>query len=85
MAEDTVDRILTEPKYKFEPLNTRSQTTQFKLIGSYSRGEITHGYVEGNDHLFEEYEDHFVFNYDIPRECAKNLVHSYGTASLRVV
>ena len=25
-----------------------------------------------------------VFHYDIPRECAKNLIHSYGTMSIRV-
>lgn len=41
--------------------------------------------MEENETLFNEYQDHFVFNYDISRECAKHLVHSYGTSSLRVV
>lgn len=26
-----------------------------------------------------------MFEYNIPRECAKNLYHSYGTTALRVV
>ncbi len=57
----------------------------FKLLGSYSRVEIVHGMRMQNEELFNQYEDHFVFNYDIPRESAKHLIHSYGTTSLRVV
>ena len=34
--------------------------------------------------LYEQYEDHLVYKYDIPRACAKNLIHSYGTMSVRV-
>jgi glycerol-3-phosphate dehydrogenase len=34
--------------------------------------------------LYKTYEEELIFSYDIPTECAKHLVHSYGTMSLRV-
>lgn len=54
-------------------------------MGSYSKVQITDGVTLQDEQLQEQYEDHFVFHYDIPRACAKNLFHSYGTNSIRVV
>jgi glycerol-3-phosphate dehydrogenase len=61
------------------------QTLNFALIGSYSKSEITDGLKMQNEDLFKKYEDHFVFEYDVPRVVAKHIVRTYGTAGKRVL
>lgn len=46
--------------------------------------QALHGLLPSSDVLYASYEDHLVFVFDIPRDCAANLVHTYGTLSLRV-
>lgn len=43
------------------------------------------GLIPTNEALFNQYEDQIVIKYDIPRDVARHLVHSYGTSSLRIV
>ena len=47
--------------------------------------QAINGLIPTNEALFNQYEDHIVINKDLPRDVAKHLVHSYGTASLRIV
>jgi glycerol-3-phosphate dehydrogenase len=67
-------------KVKYE----EGQTLNFNLIGSYSKIEITDGMKLDNQNLFKKYEDHLVFEYDLPRSIAKHLVKEYGTVAKRV-
>ena len=53
-------------KVKYE----EGQTLNFNLIGSYSKIEITDGMKLDNQNLFKKYEDHLVFEYDLPRSIA---------------
>jgi glycerol-3-phosphate dehydrogenase len=87
IGEETVEMILRDKALSssFEPKYTESQTLKFAYIGSYSRAFALFGIKQNQIQLFEQYEDHLVFNYDIPRECAKSLIHSYGTLALKVV
>lgn len=82
IGEETVDMIVKE--HKMEPKYPVSQTLKFAYIGSYSRAFALFGIKQNNASLYESYEDHLVFKYDIPRECAKNMIHSYGTMSVKV-
>ncbi len=84
MGEETVDKILRNPKLRFDTKYESSQTQTFKLIGSYSKAEIEHGLKQSNTDLFTQYEDHLVFAYNLPRDVARHLVETYGTASIRV-
>lgn len=84
MGEETVDIILKnnpdiEAKYE------ETQTTNFNLIGSYSKSEIVNGLQLDSSKLFKQYEDHLVINRDLPRDIAKHLIHTYGTSCLRVL
>ncbi len=72
-------------KYRLEAKHEHSQTLKFNYVGAYSRAEAIHGLKQSNEELYHSYEEHFVFVHDIPRECAKHLIHSYGTMALRVV
>ncbi|TNV82208.1 hypothetical protein FGO68_gene1860 [Halteria grandinella] len=87
IGEEAVDMILRDKALSngFEPKYKESQTLNFAYIGSYSRAFALFGIKQNQIQLFEQYEDHLVFNYDIPRECAKSLIHSYGTLALKVV
>ena len=76
--------ILQEKTNKLEPKYEKSQTLSFSYIGSYSRSFALNGIKQTNEDLFKSYEDYLVFQYDIPRECAKSMIHSYGTMALRV-
>ena len=55
------------------------------MIGSYSKCEVTDGLKIPYEALFKRYEDHFVFEYGVQRECAKQIVREYGTTGLRVM
>lgn len=86
MGQDTVDCILKNNKNLEEKLkHTNSQTLNFKLIGSYSKLEAINGYKTNNKMLFNQYEDHLALTHDLPRDVARHLVQSYGTASTRVI
>ena len=61
-----------------------SQTLKFQLVGSYSKVEIDNGLKQSSQQLYEQYEDYLVFYYDLPRDVAKNLIHTYGTMSVKV-
>ena len=77
--------ILKElPEKRLEPKYRDTQTLKFSYIGSYSKAEAMHGLKQQPEELYKSYEDELVFNYDIPMECAKHLVHSYGTMAIRV-
>ena len=52
MGEETVDKILRNPKLRLETKYELSQTQKFKLIGSYSKAEIEHGLKQSNADLF---------------------------------
>lgn len=54
-------------------------------MGSYTKMQLSDGFQQRDEQVQEQYEDHFIFNYDLPRECAQHLFHSYGTNALRVV
>ena len=54
-------------------------------MGSYPKVYMTHGLKPPSEDLFKLYEDELVYHYDISREIARHLIHSYGTMSLRVV
>jgi hypothetical protein len=54
------------------------------MIGSYTKVEAQHGLHQDFDKVSNQYEDYLVYHYDIPRDAARNLIHSYGTASVRV-
>jgi glycerol-3-phosphate dehydrogenase len=84
IGEETVDQIIQENKAKLEPKYEKSMTHKFSYVGSYGRSYILYGIKQSNEELFSSYEDRLVFAYDIPRDCAKNLIHSYGTMALRV-
>lgn len=71
------DRRL-QPKYE------QTQTLNFSYVGSYSRAQALYGLKQQPEELYAAYEDQLVFVYDIPRDCARNLIHSYGTMSTRV-
>ena len=47
--------------------------------------QAINGLVPSNEALINQYEDHIVIARDLPRDVAKHLVHTYGTASLRIV
>jgi len=85
-GEETVDRILKINKNLNNRVKYESgQTLNFALIGAYSKSEITDGLKVQNEELFKQYEDHFVFEYDVPRHVAKHIVRTYGTAGKRVM
>lgn len=85
MGVDTVDKILEKNKDTLETKYEQSQTLKFSLVGSYSKAQVEHGIKRNTEQLAEQYEDHFVFQYDIPRDVARNLYYTYGTTSIRVV
>ena len=35
--------------------------------------------------MFQQYQDHFTFTKDLPKDVSKHLVHTYGTTSVRVI
>ena len=77
--------ILKElPDRRLEPKYNSTQTLKFSYVGSYSRAEAIYGLKQQPEDLYKAYEDQLIFFYDIPMDCAKHLVHSYGTMSLRV-
>lgn len=79
IMKELKDKKRLEPKYE------STQTLKFNYVGAYSRAEAIHGLKQSNEELYHTYEEHMVFVQDIPRECAKHLIHSYGTMALRVV
>ncbi len=87
IGEETVGMIMKQhqSKSKLEPKYDDTQTLKFSYVGSYSRAEAIHGIKQTNEELYKSYEEHLVFVHDLPRECAKHLIHSYGTMALRVV
>jgi len=85
-GEECVDRILKINKKLSNSAKYESgQTLNFNLIGSYSKSEVTDGLKMQNDQLFKRYEDHFVYEYDMPREVSKHIVREYGTVGARVL
>jgi hypothetical protein len=77
--------ILKElPEKRLEPKYHETQTLKFSYIGSYSKAEAKYGLKQQPEDLYKSYEDELVFKYDILPECARHLVHSYGTMSIRV-
>lgn len=85
-GEETIDRILKTNKDLAKKVkHEHGQTLRFNLIGAYSKVAITDGLEMDNDKLFKSYEDHFVFEYDVPREVAKHIVRTYGTVGKRVL
>ena len=87
IGEETVEMIMREmkDKKKLETKYDSTQTMKFNYVGAYSRAEAIHGLKQSNEELYHSYEEHLVFVHDIPRECAKHLIHSYGTMALRVI
>jgi glycerol-3-phosphate dehydrogenase len=83
IGEEALDMLLSD-NAQLQPKYSESQTKKFAFVGSYSRAFALYGIKANNEQLFGQYEDHLVFHYDIPRESAKSLVHSYGTMALRV-
>ena len=84
-GEQTMDRILADhPEVARNVKYTSGQTLNFNLIGSYSKVETTDGVKQSNEALFQSYEDHLVFDFDLQREVAKHLVKTYGTMSMKV-
>jgi len=86
-GEETVDRILHDNPglFKESLKNEEGQTLNFNLIGSYSKMELLEGVKQVPEKLFKQYEDQFVFEYDLPRDVAKHLVKTYGTTAIRVI
>jgi glycerol-3-phosphate dehydrogenase len=93
-GEHTIDAILKQDKERalnsgiskqFDPKYENGKTLDFNLIGSYSKAEAKYGITPNANQLFLQYEDHFVFKHDMPREVAQHLVRTYGTTSQRVV
>jgi len=83
MGVDTVDAIL-----KMKQMETKyeeSQTLKFNLIGTYSRMEVASGLRQQSGPLYQQYEDHLLFVYDLPRDVCKSLIERHGTTALRVV
>jgi glycerol-3-phosphate dehydrogenase len=81
-----VDEILADnPKLSCKTKYESSQTLTFKLAGSYTRIEAAINIDQLPEVVESQYEDHFVFEYDLPRDVAKYLINTYGTQSLRVV
>lgn len=84
-GEHTVDKMLEMHEDLANKAKYRDcQTLNFNLVGSYSKTEITDGVKQEPPKLFQSYEDHLVFKYDLPRDIAKNLVKKHGTAAVRV-
>lgn len=85
-GEQTTDKILADyPDLKQKVKHEQGQTLNFNLIGSYSKVQITDGLQQPMDKTLQQYEDHFVFDYDMHRDIAKHLLKTYGTTSKRIV
>jgi len=93
-GEHCVDHILQADRERaqkegnaraFQPAEEEGQTLNFNLLGSYSKVEVKHTLTQTPAKLFKGYEDHFVFEYSVPREVAKHLIETYGTSAIRVV
>ena len=85
-GEQTTDRLLKlHPDLAKKVVYEKGQTLNFHLIGSYSKCEVADGLKIPYEALFKRYEDHFVFEYGVQRECAKQIVREYGTTGLRVM
>eukprot|EP00347_Sterkiella_histriomuscorum_P017566 403348844 len=85
MGEETIDRIVHQNLAHLDVKQEKSVTDKFKLLGSYTAVEIKDGIQQLPEEIQDQYEDHFVFVYDLPRDAARHIYHSYGTAALRVV
>ena len=85
-GEQTVDRILKHWPNEFKHRKYETgQTLNFNLIGSYGRIDVIEGISWGNEALYKQYEDHFVFKFNVERDIAKHLIKEYGTRALAIV
>jgi len=84
MAVDTVKCIISNnPQLNLK--HEETQTLNFNFIGAYSAMDVQSQMKQTHTELEKQYEDHLVYLHDLPRDVARNLYQTYGTACLRVV
>lgn len=64
---------------------TSSQSHKIKLVGSYSKAELSQDMRMNQSEIFQKYQNQLMLIYDIPLDVSKRLLENYGTASLRIV